>query len=160
MSRPNDVVVSAPSGSRFWLWNWRVTIAILAAAPAFLLVAEAVGLGEFDPSNNWLGALLGIVVYAWVVYWVGFVITIRLELTRAGQVRWFGALRQGSIDVSDIDRISTDAAPFLWTVHHARGRLIVAFVSDMTGFMRALDELRPAGDNPPVDEHPSNEPDS
>jgi len=160
MSRPSDVVASAPSGSRLWLWNWRVTIAILAAAPAFLLVAEAVGLGDLDPSNNWLGALLGIVVYAWVVYWVGFAITIRLELTHSGQVRWFGALRQGSIDICDIDRISTDAAPFLWTVHHARGRLIVAFVSDMKRFMHALDELRTAGDNPPVDEQRSNEPES
>jgi hypothetical protein len=160
MSPPSDVVASAPRGSRFGLWNQRVAVAVLAGAPPLLLVGAAVGLVESDPAINWLALLLGVAVFAWVVYWVGFVFTLRLELTHSGQVRWFGALRQGSIDVSDIDRISTDAAPFLWTVHHARGRLVVAFVSDMKDFMRALDRLRSDDDSPPVSEHRSNESDS
>jgi hypothetical protein len=115
MSRPSEVVASAPRGSRFWLWNQRVTVAVLAGAWPLLLVAEAVGLVESDPAVGWLGQLLGITVFAWVTYWIGFAFTLRLELTRSGQVRWFGAFRQGSIDVCDIDRISTDAAPLLWS---------------------------------------------
>jgi hypothetical protein len=149
MSRPSEVVASAPRGSRFWLWNQRVTVVVLAGVWPFLLVAEAMGLVESEPAIGWLGRLLGIAVFAWVTYWIGFAFTLRLELTRSGQVRWFGAFRQGSIDVCDIDRISTDAAPFLWTVHHAHGRLIVALVTDIKGFLRALDELRTDGDSPP-----------
>jgi hypothetical protein len=158
VSRPSDVVASAPRGSRFGLWNQRITVGVLAGAPPLLLVGAALGLVESDPAANWLGLLLGFAVFAWVVYWIGFVFTFRLELTHSGHVRWFGASRQGSIDVCDIDRISTDAAPFLWTVHHARGRLIVAFVSDMKDFMRELDDLRRGGDS--SSERRSNEPEN
>jgi hypothetical protein len=157
MSGPGHVVASAPRGSRFGLWNLRVTVAVLAGAPPFLLAAAAAGLVEPDPAISWVGLLLGIAVFAWVVYWLGFVFAVRLELTHSGQLRWFGAMRQGSIDVRDVDHISTDAAPFLWTPHHARGRLIVAFVSDMKHFMRALDDFRTGGESP--SEHRRNEPD-
>lgn len=156
MSPPSDVVASAPRGSRFGLWNQRVVVAVLAGAPPFLLGVAALGLVESDPAIHWLALLLGIAVFAWVVYWVGFVLTLRLELTHSGQVRWFKVFRQGSIAVPDIDRISTDAAPFLWTVHHTRGRLVVAFVSDMKDFMGALDRLR-SDDSPPANENRSNE---
>jgi hypothetical protein len=104
-----------------------------------------------DSACRWLGefidAAAGIDCYR----------RVRLELTHSGQLRWFGAMRQGSIDVRDVDHISTDAAPFLWTPHHARGRLIVAFVSDMKHFMRALDDFRTGGESP--SEHRRNEPD-
>jgi len=141
VSRRNDVLASAPSGSRFWLWSHRLTAAILAGA-GLLLVADAVGLLESDPATNGVGILLGIAAFAWVLYWIGFVITVRLELTHDGRLRWFGVMRQGSIDVADIERISDDAAPLLWTIHHARGRLIVAFVTDMKNLIHALDGLR------------------
>ena len=141
MSRRNDVLASAPSGSRFRLWSQRLTVAILAGA-GILLVADAVGLLESDPANNWVGILLGIAVFSWVLYWIGFVISVRLELTYDGRLRWFGVMRQGTIDVADIERISGDAAPLLWTIHHARGHLLVAFVTDMKSLTRALDGLR------------------
>jgi hypothetical protein len=157
MRRPSDVVASAPRGGRFGLWNQRMTVAVLTCG-LLLLVADAVGLLESDSASSWLDITLGIAVGAWVVYWVGFVLTLRLELTQGGHLRWFRALRQGSIDVPDIDRISTDAAPFLWTIHHTHGRLVVAFVTDMKGFLRALDEVRAAGSSPPTSGDPSNAP--
>lgn len=124
MRRPTDVVASAPRGGRFRLWSHRVTIAVFAGA-LLLLAADAVGIFGSDPASNWLGITLGIAGLTWVLYWAGFVFTLRLELTRSGRLRWFGALRRGSIDVADIERVCTDAAPFLWTIHHAHGRLIV-----------------------------------
>ncbi|TVR89527.1 MAG: hypothetical protein EA416_12480 [Trueperaceae bacterium] len=158
MSRQRDVVASAPQGGRFWLWNQRVTVAVLAGVWPFMLVAEALGFVESGPSIGWLGQLLGAAVFAWVTYWIGFAFTLRLELTGDGQVRWFGAFRQGSIDVADIHHISTDAAPFLWTVHHASGRLLVALATDMKPFLRTLDEGRADGDSPPQGECRTNEP--
>jgi hypothetical protein len=149
MTERSEVVASAPRSRRLWLWNQRVTLAILASVWPILLLGEAVGLVEAEPGVGWLAHLLGAAAIAWLVYVFGFVFTLRLELTRSGQIRWFGAFRQGSIDVADIDRISTDAAPFLWTVTHAHGRLLVVLVSDMKGSLYALDELRADGDSRP-----------
>ena len=151
MSRRDDVVVSAPRGGRYWLWSHRLTVAVLAGA-GVLLGADAVGLYGSGPADGWVGMLLGVAVFAWVLYWVGFVFAVRLELTRDGRLRWFGVVRQGSVDVADIERISDDAAPFLWTIHHARGRLLVAFVTDMKALTRAVDELRQ--DGPDSASHP------
>jgi hypothetical protein len=159
MSRSSDVVASAPKGSRFGLWIHRLTLTVFAGV-LLLLVGEAVGLIASDITNNASGRALAIAGLVWVLFWVGLVFTLRLELTRGGRLHWFGALRQGSVDIIDIARISTDAAPFFWVIHHAHGRLIVAFVTEMKGFMRALDELRTAGGNPTSSEHQSIEADS
>ena len=78
MSDPSEVVASAPRGGRIWLWNQRVTVAVLAAVWPFVLVTEALGFGPSEPSVGWLGQLLGVAVFAWVTYWVGFAFTLRL----------------------------------------------------------------------------------
>ena len=124
------------------LWNSRITVAVLTGGLA-LLIADAAGLLPSGPATGWIEAILGIAVFLWVVYWFGFVFTLRLELTSSGRVRWFGAVRQGSFNVADIERI-TNVFPLLWIIHHANGRL-VAFVADMKGFRNALDEVRAAG---------------
>jgi hypothetical protein len=147
VSRSSVVVASAPRGSRFGLWLHRLTLLVFAGV-LLLLVGEAVGLIASDIVYDAPGGrVLALAALVWVLFWVGLVFTLRLELTRNGRLHWFGALRQGSVDIVNVERISTDAAPFFWVIHHAHGRLIVAFVTEMKGFLRALDELSTAGDN-------------
>lgn len=132
-------VVAGAVGDRLMLWSVRFAVVGLAVI-SIVVLAELLNIVSFLEPLPTSESVLFIAVAAWVIYWWGFQITIRVELRPSDTILWHCALRRGEIPVEEVLAVRSSLLLLSNIIRHRCGRVLVFGMVD--GFPELVAELK------------------
>jgi len=130
--------------SRTSYWFYVVAMPCFSVATAILWVGMVTS--QWQRADT-VGVLFGLTCVGWLGRGIRRYLQIphTIELVEAGPIRFIGALRDTTIQPSDVLSVSSFAGQFIY-LKHARGKILM--LAQFTGFHEFLTELKHA--NPQV----------
>jgi hypothetical protein len=137
-------VVAGAVGDRLMLWSLRFTLVGFAAI-SIVVLAELLSIVAFLEPLPTSESVLFIAAAAWVVYWWGSRIAIRVELRPSDTILWHCALRRGEIPVEEVLAVGSSVLLLSNIIRHRRGRVLVfGMVEGFPELVAELERRNPA----------------
>ncbi|GGI09159.1 hypothetical protein [Egicoccus halophilus] len=126
-------------GDRLILWTVRFT-ALGLTASWLVTLAELLGVITFLEPVPTSDSILFVAAGAWVLYWWGFRLALRVELRADDTLVWHCALRRGEIPLEDVLAVRSTLLLLSNVIRHRRGRVLVFGMQE--GFPQLVTELK------------------